>query len=190
MSEWGDCFQCKAEGSMELQDWGGYECSSCDYISPSWNWCPDCVDQRVATPACGCGTCVKCGYRFSCVYIPSHIIPLEINPVLGTHTWVSYFRDEAPYECNCGLDFDTHEKLMEHTMAFNPPIESYELGRAGVFIERTAHEKTLERLKTAMDLLQEVVEDVDDWELPTSDWRTRAMNAFPELIDPLADNAE
>ena len=73
-----------------------------------------------------------------------------------THTWVSFWRDEAPYECHCGQEFDTHAKLMEHTAAFNEPIESYELGRAGAAIEREAHEATLEKLNKALDLIEQV----------------------------------
>ena len=83
-------------------------------------------------------------------------MPEGIKPPRSTHSWVTFWRDEAPYGCRCGQEFDTHAKLMEHTAMFNEPIESYELGRAGAAIEREAHEATLEKLNKALDFIEEV----------------------------------
>lgn len=61
---------------------------------------------------------------------------------------------QPPYICKCGVEFDTHAKLMKHTAELNPIIESYELGRAGVAVERSAHEGTLKKLERALDFLE------------------------------------
>jgi hypothetical protein len=85
-------------------------------------------------------------------------IPMPpVNIPKGTHSWANYYSDEAPYICYCGQEFDEHQKLMDHTAEANPTItESYELGRAGVAIERTAHEETLKKFNKALDFIEEV----------------------------------
>jgi len=93
------------------------------------------------------------------------------------HSWVNFYKDEAPYICNCGQEFDTHPKLMDHTAAFNPPIESYELGRAGVAIERTAHENTLTNLNEALDLIESVRME----ELVTFSWHDEATEFLKKM---------
>jgi hypothetical protein len=93
------------------------------------------------------------------------------------HTWQNWQDSIGPtelaqpsYICKCGEEFDTHAELMNHTAELNPVIESYELGRAGVGIERSAHEKTLKKLKKALDLLEGAI----GAELITSSWEDDA----------------
>lgn len=73
------------------------------------------------------------------------------------HIWD--YSDEDIYLCKCGEEFITHTMLMEHTAELNPPMESHELGTAGVFIERAAHEKTLKDFNRAIILLQFVIKN-------------------------------
>ncbi len=86
--------------------------------------------------------------------------PMELieNPWLEVeHTWLweDHLEGEV-YKCKCSTSFETHQALMDHTAEKNPVIETHELGRAGVAIERSAHEKTLKKLKRAVEIFQEL----------------------------------
>jgi len=96
--------------------------------------------------------------------------PLGINAV--KHTWANYnLVHEAPYICKCGVEFDSHEELMEHTAKLNPALQLEDLGRAGVGIEREAHTNTLDLLRRARAILsfspscpntQQLLKDIDE----------------------------
>ena len=86
MNQWSDCGKCNAKGTMAYAEtWEGSECVSCGYTTSSFIICPECKgDQRIGTPACGCGSCKVCGYRVSCM--PITPVMLDTGPVLDTLT--------------------------------------------------------------------------------------------------------
>lgn len=170
MSEGRDCKECGAIGTYifltQKDSWEGCECTECGYTMSSFIICPKCKgDQRIGTPACGCGSCRKCGHRVACQTTPgidlhSEAVIIHDMPLQSTveHTWVNWPKDYAPYICLCGEEFETHEAILYHTSKENPPIELEELGRAGVGIERAAHKETLARLKKITDGLASILD--------------------------------
>lgn len=83
---------------------------------------------------------------------------------------------QPPYICKCGQEFDTHAKLMKHTAESNPIMETYELGRAGVAIERSAHKGTLEKLEKALDFLEGAISA----ELVETNWENAVKTFLKE----------
>ncbi len=142
--------------------------------------CPKCEDPNFDDKTCGCGWCKKCFWREACtrdgwydenfgkplaerVFAPAGDFvptggfgdPVIVNDAFAVkHTWVSWEDgDHSPYICKCGVKFDTHDLLMAHTAALNPSIDTFDMGVAGVAVEREAHKKTLALLKRARDIM-------------------------------------
>ncbi len=102
------------------------------------------------------------GETFPCIEHSQIVNALGAEPIKQDidsdikHTWYNWesFTDGEVYRCKCGELFHTHSMLMAHTAENNPSIESYQLGRAGAAIERSAHEKTIQNLKRAVEILK------------------------------------
>lgn len=124
-----DCKSCLGNHTMTwATSWEGRECSKCGYTQSSYIICPNCKgDQKIGTPACGCGTCKKCGYHNVCV------MPTE-----------DYYVKTTIIEPN----------IIKPTITPGAIIHPFELGRAGASIERAAHEQTLELLKRAFNIMR------------------------------------
>lgn len=101
---------------------------------------------------CGGGLCQA---RLPECNNPNHrdvdLIP-PFTPSDVEHTWQNWLDHEPPYVCKCGQEFNLHSDLMDHTAEFNPSVSTLDMGRAGVSVEREAHENTLALLKRARNI--------------------------------------
>lgn len=95
---------------------------------------------------------------FSNHTIPTPLVALTKDEVM--HTWANWLDaigpkelESPPYICKCGEEFEAHDLLMKHTAELNPSISTFDMGRAGVGIERSAHENTLALLRRARDIM-------------------------------------
>ncbi len=94
------------------------------------------------------------------------------------HYYISNLNDESPaYICSCGEEFTSLQAIMDHTLVATPPIDTVSLGMGGAIIEFTAHKVTLEKLETALDLLESVIGE----QVVGFDWEDRAK-AFLESL--------
>ncbi len=163
MNDWGKCQKCDIGNTMDwATDWEGYECRECSWTQSSYCTCPNCKGtQKIGTPACGCGSCKKCGYRVSCVVIQPHSWDIQVPqfPIPFEHSWKNFEVDKTPYICRCDEEFDTHQELMDHTAELNALMNSEDFGRAGAGIEREAHKRTLKDFDEAIDFLLCLVGD-------------------------------
>lgn len=111
--------------------------------------------------------------------------PVIINDAYEVkHTWLNWEDgDHSPYICKCGMEFHTHDLLMEHTALLNPSISTFDMGVAGVAVEREAHKKTLKNLEKALCLIESVRMD----EYVTFPWHDEATAFLKEMGRDLDD---